>query len=63
MSGDNYIKELIKNVDIELDKSGWQLLNTDRLTINSGYQPELYFYLVLEEKQANNYQNTDRHLR
>ena len=63
MSGDNYIKESIKNVDIELDKSGWQLLNTDRLTINPGYQPELYFYLVLEEKQANYYQNTDRHLR
>ena len=56
MSGNTYIKELINNVDIELDKSIWQLFKTARSPINPRYQPDIYVSPFLEDDQAKYYQ-------
>ena len=63
MSSNNYIKEALKNVDLEFAKSRWKMFKTSRLTIKPGYWPELYVSPVLEDDQAKYYQTTVGHLR
>ena len=58
MSVDTYIKEAIKNVEPDIDKSGRQLFKTARQYIKPGYRPELDVSLVLEDDQVNYYQTT-----
>ena len=58
MSGNTYIKNVIKNIDLELSKSGWQLFKIARSPIKPGYQTEIYVSPVLEGDQVNYYHTT-----
>ena len=63
MSGNTYTKEAIKNIELKLAKSVLQMFITSRLSINLGCQLELDMSPVLEDSQANYYQNTVGRLR
>ena len=63
MSVDTYIKEAINNIELQIAKSGRQLLNTAKSPIKLKYRPELYVSPVLQDKQANYYHTTVGQLR
>ena len=63
MSGDTYLKEAVKNVEIELAKSGRQLYKNTKSAIKPGYRPELDVSPVLDDKPANYYQTIVGQLR
>ena len=52
MSSNNYIKEALKNVDLEFAKYRWKMFKTSRLPIKPGYRPALDMSLVLEYYQS-----------
>jgi len=52
-----YLKEAIKNVEIELSKSNHCLQGKPSTPMQTGYRPELDVSLVLGPEQANYYQS------
>jgi len=57
MSCTQYLKEAIKNVELELAKSNYVLKGKPSTPMQAGYRPELDVSPVLGPKQANYYQS------
>ncbi len=56
-SSEQYVKEAVKNVESELLKTNYVLVTTATRPMSSGYRPELDISPVLDDIQANWYQN------
>ena len=57
LSGDSYCKEAVKTVELKLAESGQLLAKGVTSPVSTGYRPELDISPVLDDEQANYYQN------
>lgn len=57
MSGDSYIKQAISAVNEKLGEAGRQFAKWAESPVASGYRPEVDLSPVLNNEQANYYQN------